>query len=441
MKITYVVHQFLPRYFTGTEQYVFAVGQWMLTQGHDVDVFTLEPQFAELDPLYAEERDEIDGLPITRVRYWQHLHADRERLEYQHPYLGNRFGRHLDRRRPDVVHFFHLRFLGGNLLDETRARGVPSVVHLMDFWFLCPRVTLVRSDGRFCDGPPRQGLGCVPCAAPEVAAAVEAVGVAEHVAAIHGRGTAPIGKPGGEPAQRAATLLQRPRYLRQRLLTADRIVAPSRFLHGVFVANGFDGARIEVIPYGVDVRGRGAARPARPLTLGFVGSIAPHKGLHVLLEAVSRVDGELRLAVHGRTDDFPEYAQPLLGRAKTDARISFHGAFTADERDRVFAAIDVLVVPSQWYENTPFVALEALAAGVPVLAADLGGLAEIVDDERNGERFVHDDVDDLARRILRLRDEPHRLARYRAGIGVVRTLAESARDIETLYRSLPAARA
>jgi hypothetical protein len=76
-----------------------------------------------------------------------------------------------------------------------------------------------------------------------------------------------------------------------------------------------------------------------------------------------------------------------------------------------------------------------------VLGADLGGLAEIVADERNGELFRHDDAADLARRIRRLLAEPDRLARYRAGIAPPRTLADSARDIETLYAGLQAVRA
>lgn len=441
MKILYVLHQYLPRYFTGTEQYAHAVALWMRAQGHAVEVFALEPQFGEGARLFVAEDEIVDGLPVTRVHYWQHLHADREHLEYEHPYLGWRFGQALDAIRPDVVHFFHLRFLGGNLIDEARSRDIKSVVHLMDFWFLCPRVTLVRGDGSLCAGPPRDGLRCVPCTAPELEREIDAAGQRERMAAAFGRGLAPQQAPGASAARRAATLLQRHAILRARLLAADRIVAPSRFLRSVFADHGIDAERITVIPYGVDMERTPHRATARPLTLGYVGTIAPHKGLHVLLDALQQVDGDVRLAVHGRTSDFADYAQPLETRARADARIAFHGPFAAAARARVLAGIDVLVVPSQWHENTPFVALEALAAGIPVLAADLGGLAEIVADETNGERFRHADAADLARRIRRLLAEPERLARYRAGIAPPRTLADSARDIEALYAGLQAVRA
>jgi len=67
--------------------------------------------------------------------------------------------------------------------------------------------------------------------------------------------------------------------------------------------------------------------------------------------------------------------------------------------------MDVLVVPSTWYENTPFVVLEAFAAGVPVIAADLGGLGEIVD-EKNGLLFAAGDPAALRRRIEQVAGDP-----------------------------------
>jgi glycosyltransferase involved in cell wall biosynthesis len=71
----------------------------------------------------------------------------------------------------------------------------------------------------------------------------------------------------------------------------------------------------------------------------------------------------------------------------------------------VFADMDVLVVPSTWYENTPFVVLEAFAAGVPVIASDLGGLGEIVS-EQNGLLFAAGDPRALRRRIEQVAGDP-----------------------------------
>ena len=76
MRILFVVHQFLPDYFTGTEQYTFAIAQAMQRRGHSVEVFALDPDFAERDPVWEQREEVVEGIPVTRFRYWMHLGAD-----------------------------------------------------------------------------------------------------------------------------------------------------------------------------------------------------------------------------------------------------------------------------------------------------------------------------------------------------------------------------
>ena len=440
MRITYVVHQFLPHYFTGTELYVYAIARAMAERGHEVEVFALEPDFAEQDRLFEERREVVEGLTVTRVRVWYHLDRDYERMEYAHPFLATRFRAHLDERRPDLVHVFHLRYLGVDLLHEARACGVPVVVHLMDFWFLCPQVVLRRGDGTLCDGPPQGGLGCVDCIRPELAQELDREDVRDAIARIapHVPGAS---VPGRARQQRALTLTERPRRLREALLSATRIVAPSQFLRDTFVRNGYPKERIEVLGYGVDTTALGtiASTPRdgdAPLRCAFIGSIAEHKGTDLVVDAIARVAAPIELAIWGRASDFPEYSATVAERAKADPRVSFRGPFGRPDLPAVLADTDVLVVPSRWYENTPFVVLEAFAAGVPVVATDLGGLGEIVVDGENGELFRRDDVADLAARLERLAREPDRLARYRAALPRVKTLADNAGEIAGIYAAL-----
>ena len=86
--------------------------------------------------------------------------------------------------------------------------------------------------------------------------------------------------------------------------------------------------------------------------------------------------------------------------------------------------MDVLVVPSIWPENSPFVIQEALLSGVPVVASRIGGIPELVDDGRNGLLFEPRDVDGSAPRAARLLDEP----------GLLDTLGAGARA--TTFRTL-----
>ena len=426
MRITLVVHQFPPRYFTGTEQYALAVGKELQRRGHDVDVFTLDPAFGSEDPLWRESREVVDGLPVRRISFWMMLGRDWARMEYRHPMMAEVFGRHLRERDTEVVHTFHLRHVGADLLDRVVEQGRGLVVSLTDFWFLCPRVILMRNDGSPCGGPPDGGRGCLPCHAPDLA---------RELAATGGGPVAP------DLAARVATHHDRFGYLRRRLLNAGAIVAPTAFLRGVFVANGVPEGSIVHRAYGVDTAGLGDRVKAlrtgpRPLTFGFFGTFTEHKAPHLLVAAMARVTGDCRALLRGRTIDFPDYSRSLQESAALDARVSIDGPYDRAELAAALAAIDVLVVPSTWHENAPFVVLEARAAGLPVLASRFGGLTEVVRDGVDGELFEPGDAADLGRRMQRLLAEPERLQRYRAAVMPPKQLTAAVAEFEALYREV-----
>ena len=437
MRLTLAVHQFPPRYFTGTEQYALAVGRELARRGHDVDVFALDPAFGEATGPWRESRETVDGLPVRRVNFWMNLGRDWRRMEYRHPYMAEVFAAHLRQRDTDVVHVFHLRHLGGDLIDRVAEQRRGLVVSLMDYWFLCPRVILMKSDGAVCDGPPDGGRGCLPCHAPELAAELAASPVAAEIDALHvaSRGHS---RPGRELRARVASMLERPAYLRARLAMADALVAPTRFLYDVHVRNGVPSERLHHFTYGVDAGGLAGdvARlrgPGRPTTFGFIGTFAEHKGPHVLVDALLRVTGNCRAILRGRSTDFVDYSARLSVAAGRDPRIALQEPFARDRLAEALAAIDVLVVPSTWHENAPFVVLEARAAGLPVLASRFGGLVEVVRDEVDGELFAPGDAADLARRLQRLLDEPERLARYRSAVAPPKSLATAVDEFEALY--------
>lgn len=436
MRLTLVVHQFPPHFFTGTESYALAVGKELQRRGHDVDVFSLDPRHHEEDRLWRESREVVQGLPVCRATFWWRLGRDWQRMDYRHPLMAERFAAHLRERNSEVVHAFHLRHVGADVLDAARSHGAGVVVSLTDFWFLCPRVILMRADGTQCDGPPDGGRGCLRCHAPQLADELDRHPAAAELlalrAAAHG-----CSQPDHHVASRVATFLDRPRYLREHLLAADAVIAPTRFLADVFVQNGLPHDRVHVHGYGIDAAAIADTAKApsapRPLTFGFFGSFAEHKAPHVLVQAMARVRGDCRVLLRGRASDFPDYSGPLLAAAAQDARITVLPPYARDELPRVFGEIDVLVVPSLWQENAPFVVLEAHAAGLPVLASRFGGLTEVVADEVDGELFAPGDVADLARRLQRLVDEPLRLQRYRAAVRPPKTLAAAVDEFEAHY--------
>lgn len=416
MKLLYVVHQFFPDCFSGTEQYCLSTSREARRRGHDTKVLSLVPDQGHDDPPLLVEDQPYDGMPVLRLRHWWGLAPNDALREYRNPLVAERFRRVLEEERPDVVHFFHLRNLGADLLLVAAELGIRTVVHLMDFWYLCPEFTLRRTDGTLCQGPPDGGLGCVKCHKPELAGTFdgEIAGAAARDFAVAAGRTGF----GWSQATRFAALMQRPAYLRSVLSRADAVVAPSRFLRDMFGRNGFDTGKIVVIPYGLEpdrVRRIEVERPRDPLRLAFAGVLSPWKAPHVPIRAVRRLQRDVRLTIHGRLEEgmFADYIASLRAEAGDDPRIHFPGAFVHDQLSEVLAETDLLVVPSTWYENTPFVMLEAFAAGVPVLCSDLGGMTELIEEGRNGFLFPPEDDAALAERIDALCADPDIVRRMR----------------------------
>lgn len=140
-------------------------------------------------------------------------------------------------------------------------------------------------------------------------------------------------------------------------------------------------------------------RTGRP-TVGFIGRIDPGKGLEDLIGAAHLVDADFVVA-GGRHTGSPEYERTIrrLAAAVPDGRMRFIGR--VDGPGAVLGAIDALVVPSRM-EPWGRVAAEALLAGVPVVAANAGGLPEIIEDGRNGLLFDPGEVVELAACLRRL---------------------------------------
>jgi teichuronic acid biosynthesis glycosyltransferase TuaC len=175
---------------------------------------------------------------------------------------------------------------------------------------------------------------------------------------------------------------------------ADAVVTVSRALAEEVVDIGVPRRRVHIVPNGVDralfhPRDRAATRraldvPEDASVVLFVGRLEPQKGIHELLDAFEHLrtrepravlvlagDGVSSKQVRARTANWPAGAARLLGPTKHERVAEWMGA------------CDVLALPS-WAEGTPNVVLEALASGRPVVATYVGGIPDVLSDERAG---------------------------------------------------------
>ena len=408
-----VVHQFLPRHQTGTEIYTYGLAK-ELSRRHEVYLFYGEEGSAGRG--LPEEDGEFKGLRVHKVYLDQPADPYRQFLAtFKNRAVEESFAAFLDRVRPDVVHIQHLMNLSGGLVSIAKRRGIPVAMTLHDYWFLCANAQLVRPNRQVCRGTHLR-LECADCAAARL----------------------------NQPWVRllrplvALLFLRRDAYLRGVLRQVDLFIAPSLFLREKYVAAGVPERKIVHLEHGTDLERvrAGRRRDRAGLRFGYIGSLAWQKGVHVLVEAFNGLaDGSAELWIYGDPGIFPDYTRRLRELA-TNPRIRFWGRVDGEDIGSALSELDALIVPSLWYENSPLVIQEAFAAKVPVIASDLGALAEKVRHGLDGLLFPPGDAASLRELLQRLIEEPAILERLRANIRPVKSMAEHAREIEALYRRL-----
>jgi glycosyltransferase involved in cell wall biosynthesis len=196
-------------------------------------------------------------------------------------------------------------------------------------------------------------------------------------------------------------LAARPAYMEKRMNRTGVVLVATRFMGEMLRRHGLEAGRIRHVPFGIDrapITCVSAKGTQKHLRIGFIGTLYYHKGAHLLLEAVRSLPTEmpLKVKIYGDLEQFPEYARTLQSIAGNDHRIGFCGTFSNPGIGVILSGLDVLVIPSLWYENSPLVLSFAQAARVPVVATDSEGMNEVIADGENGLLFEKGDVKGLA---------------------------------------------
>jgi glycosyltransferase involved in cell wall biosynthesis len=272
------------------------------------------------------------------------------------------------RERPDVVHFHNtLPLISPAGYYAASAEGVPVIQTLHNYRLLCP-VALFFRDGRVCED-------CMGKAVP-------------WPGVFHGcyRGSRAA-------SGTIATMLSVHRAFRTWTEMVDIYIALTEFARNKFIEGGLPAGKIIVKPnFVAPDPGRGQGRGGYAL---FVGRLAPEKGTGTMLAAWERLGTRIPLKIVG---DGPLRDQ-VVGAAARQSNVLWLGHRPVADVHALLGKADMLVFPSEWYETFGRVAAEAFATGTPVIAADIGAVAELVEHGRTGLKFRPGDPEDLVAQV------------------------------------------
>lgn len=397
-----------------------------MQRGHEVRVIT---GFHVKQPMSDSARFDsykYRGLHIDRFYHHRVPMGNQRNIaeaEHNNTFFGGYFRAYLKQYNPDVVHFFHLHRMSASMIDACCEANIPTVMTPTDFWLVCPTFQLLLPDNTLCAGPDADGVNClrhiVLLSQPRVVNSAVSLLPDRAVGFVINKvkQAAPVSEGVWSYVQ---ALSRRPDFLKERFKKLDRVLVPSRHLERILKDNGFTSDNVVFCPYGINLshayQEKSPGGSPGILQVGFIGSLLKHKGAHVLARALSLLprDEPVELKIYGNMEENPVYVNELKRMVGGDPRVAFCGTFPNEQIGTILASIDVLVVPSIWHENTPLVIYSAQAAGCAVIASNLGGMAEVVQHDKNGLLFTPGSATELAACIRQFTRKRERVAQLSA---------------------------
>lgn len=427
LKILKIIHGYPMRYNAGSEVYTQTLCH-KLADKHKVQVFTREENTFVPDYTVQQEDDHVDSrIKLNLIN----MPLEKHRYQYRLDEVDQQFVKVLLDFKPDIVHIGHLSHLSISLVARIPDK-IPVICTLHDYWLICPRGQFIQRTPEdvldvwgICDG--QDDLKCAKCC-------------------YRGYFSGAKEDFSYDSNYWANWVKRRREYVGTVLPKIDYFIAPSKYLLEKFKNDlSIPDNKLIYLDYGFDLkRLTGRVRVSNePFTFGYIGTHIPAKGIQLLIQAFGKLKGNALLRIWGR--DLAENTKALKAIASSLApnisqRIEWFPEYNNQQiTNDVFNKADAIIVPSIWYENSPLVIHEALQARVPVITADVGGMAEYVKHKVNGLLFKHRDITSLAEQMQCLLDNP-KLAINLGARGYVQSengnilsVDEHVKDIEKIY--------
>jgi glycosyltransferase involved in cell wall biosynthesis len=438
LKVLHVPFTFSPDPVGGTEVYVEALAQQLLSYG-------IESVIAAPSSKAGNEAYEHNGLSVRRFRSaFKSSHLLRELYGAGDPEAASAFAQILDEETPDIVHLHAFtRAVSILLVRAAKGRGIPTFFTYHTPTASCQRGTLILQGKEICDGI-LDVHRCTDCSLANEGLPRWVSWPLSYVPSLFARMLEKADLSGGLwTALRMADLIRgSSNAFRSLVSEVDGIVALRAWVRALLVRNGAPESKITFSPHGLAGAGR---RPGQfadiegvPLRVAFLGRADKVKGIDTLIKAVRgapKLDVELHL--YGITQSIGDqaYRMTLENLAAQDSRIKFLPPVPHESIVSLLASYHLLAVPARWMETGPLVVLEAFAAGTPVLGSNLGGIAEWVTHGKNGLLVNFEDVPGWTAALRRCAEDRQLLSKLREGVTQPRSMADVARDMALMYRA------
>lgn len=382
----------------GPEQYMFNISKLLKARSHDVAFFSMKDE--------RNEPSEWSKYFIANVDYNKKHTLNEKTAIFINTLYSHEAERNIaalaEEFRPNVAHLHNFNHqLTPSILFALARKNIPVVMTMHDYKLVCPSYLMLN-----------HGMVCELCARGK----------------FYHCGRTRCHKDSFSKSL-LATLES---YLHHNILNSYRLInlfiCPSIFIIDKAQAMGLKGNFTHLANF-VDVQELKPSGGTEKKTFIYWGRLSREKGLYTLIEAIKGLDACLNIIGDGpqRCD----IEEKILNEGVTNVKLS--GYMSGDSLFEKARESLAAILPSEWYENNPMSVLEAFALGIPVIAARIGGIPELVKDGVTGLLYEPNDPRDLAEKIKSLADSPQEAIRMGKN---ARAVAERDYNAELHYKRL-----
>jgi glycosyltransferase involved in cell wall biosynthesis len=447
MKLLQVAHTFLPKYVAGTEIYTYEISQALRKKKNEVRIAYTDP----LSHAYA-----LNKIKYKEITCYE-MQKDISNIfsfedSFRDKTIEDFFIDILNDYKPDLIHYQHVMFLSTNIIELAKKRKIRQVLSLHDFWFQCLTHKRITTENMLCVNPTIDT--CIKCHKDLLNRNIVVPPFRLHnidpfISFLRKRGSldALTDKVQSRIAHTVnyhfnknklrEQLADRLNAHRNVLKSVDLVIYPTKFLQTELYKWDLKGKSNIISSDGIqDAYFRKFKRiRSKKIRFAFIGSIVAAKGLLVLVKAWEKANtAKAILKVYGNISDDPDYAKKVMEIVSRQKNIEIKGGFKPDQIGKVFEEIDMLIVPSTWFENAPLVLRDALLSHTPAIATNLGGLTELINEKKSGLLFENGNSDDLADKIAKVIKNPELLRSF--AFPRQKNIKQNADELISLYRKI-----
>ena len=393
MRVLLAVHQFFPEYYFGSERFVLNLCHQLQRIGHTVAVLT-----------YSDTpRYEYQDVPVITVSH--KVAPPDERFTIFDSEIEALTDRVIEDYRPDVVHVCHPMRIG-SVIRSAKQHNIPIILTLTDFWLICPKGIATKKNGGLCL-PIMDGSQCIK----------DCYG---HLWKDR--------------------LIKRFNDTKEVFKSARFITSATNSVKYIFESTGLVD-NVTLIRFGEDYSNvtpnKKVYTKTSNIIIGYMSALLPHKGAHILIDAFNKSHSKnVTLKIYGYDyDPYKNYQKQLSNKVKNDQKVIFCGLYNYEDMSTIFGKIDVLAIPSVWWENSPLVMVSALAHKVPVIASNVKGMTELIERSYGGFTFNVGKVNELSNIIHTISNDPTILNELKTFLIPPASIEDQTRYYINLYQS------